>query len=272
MESEQKWFFLQNLFVENLQPLYKRSIDAENKLRSESPPGLKTFFSTSKVWIQLETQEQITKQTIICIVISVASALAVVIVLTLSIFYSLIFLFCLVSIIFIIMGILQTSGWTIGLHESVMFTIASGFCTDFFIHVISLMSRTLDLSKFGKMQKAITHYCFPVLFSVFTTIGAAVFLFPSSIPMFRKFGLFLIMSALFGYVFGFAILPGISSTFGPKTSDSLYFCCGEKVGNKPNSTDEDDPKSKKLSQKEKILQKNPQVRLMMERFHYLEKM
>jgi len=213
-----------------LRPIYEKVIQLEKEVNQLAPEGYKIGFSTSFSWIAMLTQENFIKATFTGIVSSLIFSVLVAFLSTLSILYTFFFAFSLSSVVFSIMGILELFGWGIGLSEAVMLTIASGFCTDYIIHTLLHMANDSSKSQYSKLQSALTVYCTPVSFAFLTTVGSAIFLFPSKIMIFPPFGTFLVLSSIFGIFHGFFILPAISSMIVPSKRDNLYLLCvKEKV-------------------------------------------
>ena len=196
-----------------LKPLYNQVKEYEQSILNKAPIGLKNGFTTSFSWITLVTQENIVSSTINGIISSMLFSLLVAFLSNFNLIYTLYFFYSLASIVLSIIGILQILGWGIGLNEAVMLTIASGFCTDYIVHTMLSMSLNKKNSIFGKLQNSITTFSTPITFAFLTTIGSAIFLYPSNIIIFPPFATFLIMSAIFGMIHGFIVLPSLASIF-----------------------------------------------------------
>ena len=214
---------------DSLHVLYDKSQEIEKKINNLMPVKSEEGFTTSNAWTQMETQDSLEPQAIIDVAASILFACICIFISTMSISYTLFVAYSMVSVVLTIIGILYFNGWTLGVKEAIMISIASGYCADFIIQPMLAMAHDMSsLSIFGKLQNSLTMFASPVSSALCTTVAAAAFLFPSEIVVFSPFATFLCMSGGFGIVYGFIVLPAICSWIGPKKSDSLRQCCKKK--------------------------------------------
>ena len=213
---------------------YNKALQFANEnISSQTPEGLEPGLMTSYGWLQMVVQEKLPSQAFYDTLYSVCFAAFTIFFATFSVSYTIFVVYSMASVVFIIIGILYFCGWKIGTNEAVMISIASGFCADFIVQPMLAMAHdNSPRSVFGRLQNSITMFCSPVSSALCTTVMAAVFLFPSEILLFPPFGEFLVMSGLFGTLYGFIVLPALIAWIGPKHGDNLLKCCRPKRAHK----------------------------------------
>lgn len=212
---------------------------AENKYKL---PDLKGY-QTSYAWVTMDTQDELGKQALEGVCFAVLFSIIVIFLITMSFFYTFMFLISVVSVILTITGILYNIGWKIDFNVSIMIIIACGFCTDFIIQTMNSMAHEFKLAMFGKMQRAVTIFSFPVFSALITTLGAGCFLYGTIVLLFPPFATFLIMSGIFGILYGFVFLPSLSAQFGFKHGDNLIrickkHCCHKELDDENDELDD----------------------------------
>jgi hypothetical protein len=200
-----------DLSVENMRRLFENASKLEDDINAHAvEAGIPQFkgWMTSVAWLTMITEEELPRQVVKDVGVSFAFAAIVILMSTLSILYTLYVLVCMVSTIFLIMGILYFTGWKIGCNEAIMISIASGFCADFIIQpMIALSHDYSGRSIYGKLQASLVTFCTPVSCALVTTLVAAAFLYPCQILLFPPFATFLLGSGIFGILHGFIVLP-----------------------------------------------------------------
>lgn len=206
----------QELTIETMRDLYHKAEKLANKIEANAPDGFEGFF-TSVAWLTMVTEEQLPKQIVKDVAIAFACGAAVIFISTTSFLYTVLVVYCMICVVFLILGCLALSGWQIGTNESIMISIASGFCADFIIQPMLALSHDFtSRSLYGKIQASLTTFCTPVTSAMITTLVAAAFLYPCEILMFPPFATFLLGSGVFGIVHGFIVLPALIGLFAPK--------------------------------------------------------
>ncbi|KAH0793262.1 dispatched-like protein [Histomonas meleagridis] len=237
-----------------LHQIYNKTRVIQNELQELAPDSLKQCYVTSGCFVQMETQDQITSQVVLNVALSTVFAIVVIFIMTLSITYTILFAISIVSVIFIVFGVLYLVGWQVGMNEAVMFTIASGFCTDYIVHTMNAMAHDDKNSRFGKIQRSLTTYFSPVFSALITTILSAVFLYPAEILIFPPFATFLIMSGVFGTYSGFIFLPAMVGIVAPKRGDRLTKLCHKKKKEKELKSITEETEGSNKPQKEEELE------------------
>jgi len=201
---------------DSLHVLYELSKNLSRGIDALKPQNFSiNGYMTAFPWVQMKTQDAVGKQALVDVVESILFAALVIFISTLSFRYTFLVAISMGAVVVIIIGILYLDGWMIGVNEAVMISIAAGYSADFIIQPMLAMAHdNSGLSVFGKLQKSITMFASPVSSALCTTLAAAAFLFPSVILLFPPFATFLVMSGLFGFIFGFIVLPAMISMTG----------------------------------------------------------
>ncbi|OHS94606.1 hypothetical protein TRFO_10975 [Tritrichomonas foetus] len=201
------------LTIANMRELYNKAKALEKQIQDNAADlGIPEFkgWMTGVAWLTMVTEEMLPKQVVKDVGYAFGFAAVVILISTFSISYTFFVLVSMVSTIFIILGILYFTGWTIGTNEAIMISIASGFCADFIIQPMLAISHDFSpRSLYGKIQASLTTFCTPVSSALVTTLVAACFLYPCDILLFPPFATFLLGSGIFGIIHGFIVLPAL---------------------------------------------------------------
>lgn len=208
-----------------LNKLHDRAEEMQEYLQSVqrmNAPGLGSAgYETSHIWLKMSTQEQLSKQAFRGVLLAVPISCAVVFCVTQSLTYTFMFLCSTSATILTIIGVLYSMGWTLDFNVSVMIIISCGFCTDFIIQTMNCMAHEYSLSMYGKVQRALALFSYPVFSSLVTTLGAGSFLYGSIVLLFPPFATYLMLSGAFGLFHGFVVLPAFSAMCGRVGGDNL---------------------------------------------------
>ncbi|OHS95248.1 hypothetical protein TRFO_02231 [Tritrichomonas foetus] len=220
-------FIPSEITIESLHELYDKAKKLEQEIHDDAERlGIPEFkgFMTGVAWLTMVTEEKLPQQVIKDVGYAFIFASVVILISTFSISYTLYVLVSMLSTIFMILGILDLTGWKIGTNEAIMISIASGFCADFIIQpMLALAHDSSERSLYGKIQASLTTFCTPVSCALVTTLVAACFLYPCDILLFPPFATFLLGSGIFGIVHGFIILPALVALIScGKTHIDLY--------------------------------------------------
>jgi hypothetical protein len=131
-------------------------------------------WTTSVALLTMITEEELPHQMIQDVSVSFGFASIVILSSTLSVFHTLYVLISMVSILFMIQGILSFTGRTIGWNEAIVILIASSSCADFIVQpMISLSHDFSGQSICGKIQALLVIFCTPVSCALVMTLVAA---------------------------------------------------------------------------------------------------
>eukprot|EP00638_Chattonella_subsalsa_P013774 CAMPEP_0117786428 /NCGR_PEP_ID=MMETSP0948-20121206/5828_1 /TAXON_ID=44440 /ORGANISM="Chattonella subsalsa, Strain CCMP2191" /LENGTH=1226 /DNA_ID=CAMNT_0005615433 /DNA_START=52 /DNA_END=3732 /DNA_ORIENTATION=- len=161
-------------------------------------------------------QEQITKEAITGIVLSLALAYIVLCAATMNWIIS---LYCILTIAILVLGVISFTvwnGWKLGVIESVIYVMVVGLSVDYTVHLSEAYLASGKEKREDRCQVMLYRMGISIISGAVSTLGAAFFLLLATVIFFSKFGsiiFFLIFQSAFVSLAGFSALL---DTFGPQ--------------------------------------------------------
>eukprot|EP01063_Lacrimia_lanifica_P005129 TRINITY_DN1294_c0_g1_i1.p1 TRINITY_DN1294_c0_g1~~TRINITY_DN1294_c0_g1_i1.p1 ORF type:complete len:1304 (+),score=409.93 TRINITY_DN1294_c0_g1_i1:92-4003(+) len=209
--------------IENREPAWVQEI------YPSSLPFAPQWFHASEAWVRMRTQEFLVQGALIGTLVSLGLACLIIFLGTLNILMAFLVLLELIGVVGFVLGVIELSGWELGLIESVAITILVGLAVDYVVHFAihydhcSVVSAE-DAAARGDASTERQRRVFEVVSSMGPTVlggaatsaGAAVILLCTWIQFFNKFGICFLLTIVFSYVWSMFFFLPLLSVVGPQ--------------------------------------------------------
>jgi len=116
-----------------------------------------------------------------------------------------------------VIGLTTMGGWTLGTLEAILISILSGFSVDYVVHLAHAYSHSHGTRE-ERVIAAFSDMGSPVLSGMITSVLASLPLLACQIVFFTKFGIFLLLTIVFSWIFANFGFMSILATIGPAKS------------------------------------------------------
>jgi len=193
---------------------------SENE-KLNAPEGANRFFQVSHDFWGYDTLDTMRQSTWKSAFLALACASAMILLTSHSV---LIMIFAAISIAYVLVAssaCLVGLGWTLGLFESILFSLLIGIGCDFVLHFGHAYTMFPGVvSKEQRTRRALFHMGPSVLGSAFTTISTAFIMLLTQNSFSRKFAMMLVMTIVHSVIGSFIIFLVLCDCFGPKSTCS----------------------------------------------------
>uniref|UniRef100_A0A6U0VZ18 SSD domain-containing protein n=1 Tax=Pinguiococcus pyrenoidosus TaxID=172671 RepID=A0A6U0VZ18_9STRA len=178
-----------------------------------------SFMQTSGVWVWWRTEQGLVRGFYQGLAICFPVAFVV---LLLSTGNVLLAFYAIVSVLFIVFGVLgfvYLLGWALGVAESVAGIIIVGFSVDYTVHLghIYMQGNKYDFfERAARFEYASKTMVATVVAGAVTTVGAGVFLFPAQLTFFVKMATLICSTIILSYIYALGFFMGLLYVAGPQ--------------------------------------------------------
>lgn len=208
-------FFVHFLFFDSsfLRSFYNQWEAFKNRMLL-SAPATARFNQISDRWITISTEDALFQSAVFGLWTSLVIAYGVLIILTMNIWTSTLCMISIGSVVACVIGTMVSIGWTLGVIESISLTIVTGLSVDYSAHI----GETYDESHKGARLNRLRDMLGTIGLSVFsagvTSFVSAAFLLGTTIIFFFRFGVFIMLTVGYSFVFSLLFLPCLLSLAG----------------------------------------------------------
>ena len=162
--------------------------------------------------------------------VSLAVAAVVAFFTTLNILISLYAIFTVMFIIVVTIAGLVLQGWELNIMESVVVTVVIGMSIDFTLHYGVAYRLSPDLDREMRVACSVSRMGSAIAMAAFTTFLAGVFMLPSTVLVYRKFGIFLMILISASWIYSTFFFQSLLRIIGPQGGFSQFHwpasdCC-----------------------------------------------
>merc|ERR1711991_176260 len=128
-----------------------------------------------------------------------------------------------------VIGTLVSIGWSLGIIESICLTIVVGLSVDYSAHQGSSYEESRKGKRAGRTRDMLSRVGLSIFSAGLTTVVSACFLIGATILFFQRFGLFIVITVGYSWVFALLAMPAMLHLFGPQMNQgNLFWFCRHK--------------------------------------------
>jgi protein dispatched 1 len=157
---------------EILEPVYDDWENLKDNYNKNSPIGINNSFQTAAFhWAFLVTEKAFVSGAIQGTLISMLFAFLVLLFSTLNIMIALYSILSIGGIVVSAISVMEMSGWTLGIIESIAMVILIGFSVDYVVHLANHYVESVYEDRYRKMQESLGSIGISILSGAITTFG-----------------------------------------------------------------------------------------------------
>ena len=158
---------------------------------------------------------------------------------TRNVLISVFFMLTVAGIIFVTLGSLVLLGWELNVMESVVFTLAIGMSVDYTLHYAVAYCLADRMERELRVAYSISSIGCAVAMAAVTTFMVGAFVIPSTVLMYHKFGIFLMVVVIIGWFYSTFFFQSLVRTFGPDSTFvqfrfPSFYCCNSATSERTN--------------------------------------
>ncbi|XP_046373022.1 protein dispatched homolog 1-like isoform X1 [Haliotis rufescens] len=163
-----------------------------------------------------DLQNSLAKGTPLALGVSLSFAAIVAFFTTLNVLISFYAIITIACIIIVTVASLVLLGWELNILESVVITVAIGMSVDFTLHYGVAYRLSPDLDREMRVACSIGRMGSAVAMAALTTFLAGVFMMPSTVLVYQKFGTFLMLLITIAWIYSTFFFQSLLRTIGPQ--------------------------------------------------------
>merc|ERR1711916_159582 len=212
--------------AKDLRPIYDEWEAFTRNISANAPTGLEMVNQISDRWTAIATEDALFSAAIFGLWTSLVVAFAVLLVLTLNVFNTFITIFHIGAVVTCVIGVFVSAGWSLGIIESICLTIVVGLSVDYSAHMGDSYNASKKGHRHGRTRDMLATIGLTIFSAGLTTVASAMFLFGTTIIFFFRFGVFIVITVGYSFVFALLGMPSMLSLFGPQADEGnlLWFC------------------------------------------------
>ncbi|KAJ8307594.1 hypothetical protein KUTeg_014859 [Tegillarca granosa] len=201
--------------LESMKSFYE-SLDSWIKTEmSDAPPEMRNGWFVSDLSF-LDLQWRLSQETPLTLGISILVVAIVSFLTTLNVFLSLFAIISISFVMFVTIGCLVLLGWQLNILESVIVTVAVGMSVDYTLHYGVLYRLSPELDRTTKVLASVSCYSNVITMAAITTFLAGAMMMPSTILVYKKFGIFLMLIISISWAYSTFFFQSLLCIFGPQ--------------------------------------------------------
>lgn len=166
-------------------------------------------------WAWMVTRRELVESSIRGILISLAFALATLVVFTFNIIISLYSVITISGIIISVLAIMYMAGFAIGISESIAIVVLIGMSVDYVVHLANHYVESTHDDKYNRTKEALKEIGVSIISGGITTLGSGCMLFFAIITLFVKFAILIVATVSFSFFFSMIFFTALTHTIGP---------------------------------------------------------
>jgi len=187
------------------------------KYNINAPEGAKGLWHSSwDNWCWLELRGAAVRNSVSGIFIGCAAAFAILLILTGNMYISLISIFCILSIIFQVAGMIKWMGWKFGIPESTSTICFVGLAVDYVIHLGHQYTHEISNDKYERTKLAFKQMGETIMGGALTSVVSGSFLVMCEAGSLNRFGILFLTLIFSSMITALFLLPSILYVMGPE--------------------------------------------------------
>lgn len=176
-------------------------------------------------WITISTEDALFSGAVFGLWTSIIVAFGVLLVLTFNLFVTLISMLSIGAVVTCVIGTFVSIGWSLGVIESICLTIVVGLSVDYSAHMGDSYGASHKGQRHGRTRDMLATIGLSIFSAGITTMGSACFLLGTTIIFFTRFGVFILLTVSYSFVYALLGMPSMLSLFGPQGNEGnlLWF-------------------------------------------------
>lgn len=193
---------------------------------ASAPPTARSCLQTAlEFWKVFVTERALQTSSLQGLALSMSLTFFVLLLATQNIVLS---IYCIVVVgaaVAAVIALIVARGWPLGVSESIAVVVLIGFAVDYTVHLAGAYVESLALDRAARMRDSLTTLGVSVFSSAATTLGASLFLIPTTIIFFAKFAFIMSMTIVFAFSYSITFFAAACFAFGPEgtTGDLRHY-------------------------------------------------